>query len=135
MELGGRAAHVRHYSARVSRADDNRLNYLWMSLVVVAVGTATYFGFQVQRAGTKGFWLFAGAPLVAIAFAGALRAHRDGELQGWVRPVWGDPTRGVISAAALVLAAIAMVLTAGCESLRCTTCPDAQNQPPPQRQA
>ena len=85
------------------------LNYLWMALVVLAVGAASYFGFQVERAGTKGFWLLAGAPLVAIALLGALRAYRDGELRGWLRPIWGDPTRGLLSAVALVLAAIGFV--------------------------
>ncbi len=36
---------------------------------------------------------------------------------------------------ALLLAAIVMIFGAGCESMRCLTCPDARNQaaPPPAR--
>jgi membrane protease YdiL (CAAX protease family) len=98
-----------HYSAPVSRPLSQALNYVWIGFVVLVIGTATYMGFQVARAGTQSFWLLLGGPMVAIALLGALRAYRDGELTGWLRPVWGDPTRGVASAALLVLAAIAFV--------------------------
>jgi len=85
------------------------LNYIWVAVIVGVVAAASYHGFQVERAGTVGFWLWVGTPLVVLATLGAARAYRDGELRGWLRPIWGDATRGLVSAAALVLAAIAFV--------------------------
>jgi uncharacterized protein len=93
----------------VAREDRDILNYVLAAAVVLVVGTGAYFGFQVDRAGTRDFWLLTGAPLCVVAVLGAVRAQRDGELAGWLRPVWGDPTRGLLSAVALVLAAVGFV--------------------------
>jgi membrane protease YdiL (CAAX protease family) len=67
--------------------------------------------FSVDRAGTLAFWGWAAGPTVCVAAFALWRAHRDGELAGWMKPVWGDPTRGIASAALLVGAAIAFVHT------------------------
>src|SRR5580658_9343533 len=74
---------------------------------VVAMGTSV--AFSLDRAGTKAFWAWAVLPSVALAGLGLLRAHRDGELRDWLKFVWGDPTRGIGSAAVLVAVALAFV--------------------------
>jgi uncharacterized protein len=68
--------------------------------VIVAIGAA--MAFSPERAGTVSFWAWATLPTVVLACLGLLRAHRDGELRDWLRFVWGDPTRGILSAAAFV---------------------------------
>jgi membrane protease YdiL (CAAX protease family) len=69
----------------------------------------TSVAFSLDRAGTKAFWAWAVLPSVALAGLGLLRAHRDGELRDWLKFVWGDPTRGIGSAAVLVAVALAFV--------------------------
>jgi hypothetical protein len=50
-------------------------------------------------------------------------------------PLSFAPSRVKRLSLALLLAAITVVFGAGCESMRCLTCPDARNQaaPPPTR--
>ena len=84
-------------------------NYAFLVGIVAIVGATSYLAFELPRAGTMGFWLYAGLPSVGLAIAGLARAHRDGELHAWIRPIWGDPTRGLLSAAVLVLGAVLFV--------------------------
>jgi hypothetical protein len=65
--------------------------------------------FSVERAGTVWFWILAAAPSIVVGAFALMRAHRDGELAGWLKPVWGDPTRGILSAILLVGAGLAFV--------------------------
>jgi membrane protease YdiL (CAAX protease family) len=65
--------------------------------------------FSVERAGTVWFWTLAAAPSIVVGAFALMRAHRDGELAGWLKPVWGDPTRGILSAILLVGAGLAFV--------------------------
>ena len=89
-------------------------NALYVVLIVVAVTLASFFGFQLERAGTVNFWLTVGVPAVLIAVVGLARAQKDGELRAWLRPAWGDATRGVIGALALFAFAYGFArLTAG----------------------
>ncbi|MDB4998253.1 MAG: hypothetical protein JWM74_5685 [Myxococcaceae bacterium] len=64
-----------------------------IAVVVVAVAVATYLGFQAPS-GSAQLWLTLCLPTVALAAIGAFRAHKDGELGAWLRPTWGDFTRG-----------------------------------------
>jgi membrane protease YdiL (CAAX protease family) len=75
--------------------------------IVIAVGAT--FAFSLERAGTKSFWAWAVLPSVGLAGLGLARAYRDGELRDWLKFVWGDPTRGIVSAAVMVAAALAFV--------------------------
>jgi len=75
--------------------------------LVIALGAT--FAFSLERAGTPSFWAWAVLPNVAFAGLGLARARRDGELRGWLKFVWGDPTRGIVSAAVMVGAALAFV--------------------------
>lgn len=75
------------------------------ALTAIAVDAA----FSVERAGTVWFWVLAVAPSLIVGLFAMLRAHRDGELVDWLKPVWGDPTRGIVSAIALVGAALAFI--------------------------
>jgi membrane protease YdiL (CAAX protease family) len=95
--------------------DDNPSALSAYSRLLVPVGITAALAYTVQiafaleRAGTKGFWLWAAVPSVVVAAFGLWRAHADGELADWMKPVWGDPTRGIASAALLVGAALAFV--------------------------
>lgn len=74
-------------------------------LVVVVVGLAAFFGFDAVHSGGKDFWLIVGAPTVALACVAIWRARRDGELREWLRPQWGDFTRGFFAAIVLIVGA------------------------------
>jgi membrane protease YdiL (CAAX protease family) len=80
-----------------------------IAVIVAVVGATSYYGWQVSRAGSVGFWVILCVPTLALALAGASRAYRDAELGSWLRPIWGDPTRGIVSAAVLVLCAVGSV--------------------------
>jgi membrane protease YdiL (CAAX protease family) len=77
--------------------------------ITLGLAVTVQIAFALDRAGTKGFWAWAAGPSVVVAAFALWRAHRDGELASWMKPVWGDPTRGIASAALLVGAAIAFV--------------------------
>ncbi|HWL88802.1 MAG TPA: type II CAAX endopeptidase family protein [Polyangiaceae bacterium] len=77
--------------------------------VVLAVGVPAFFGWQIQRAGSLGFWLLVIVPTVVVAAGAVIRAHRDGELRDWVKPRWGDATAGVLGG--LVLSGAAYLFT------------------------
>ena len=81
----------------------------WPVAITVVIALASSIAFSVERSGKTSFWAWIVLPNVAVAVLGLLRAHRDGELRGWLRFVWGDPTRGIVSAALLVGGAIAFV--------------------------
>ncbi len=92
----------------------DRTNAGWIRLawpIGIAALTAASVdaAFSIERAGTIGFWILAAAPSVVVGGYALVRAHRDGELAGWLKPVWGDPTRGILSAILLVGAGIAFV--------------------------
>jgi membrane protease YdiL (CAAX protease family) len=74
-----------------------------IAVVIVAVGVATYFGFN-SPSGSAQLWLTLCLPTIALAAIGAFRAQKDGELAAWLRPTWGDFTRGF---------AVTLVLFAG----------------------
>jgi len=71
-------------------------------LIVLGIAIPAFFGWQIQRAGTSGFWLLVLLPTVVLAVVGAVRAQRVGELGEWVKPRWGDATAGVLSAALML---------------------------------
>src|SRR5580698_6067858 len=77
--------------------------------ITLALGVTVEVAFSLERAGTAAFWGWAAGPTVLVAAFGLWRAHRDGELADWMKPVWGDPTRGIASGALLVGAALAFV--------------------------
>ncbi|MFO0677470.1 MAG: CPBP family intramembrane glutamic endopeptidase [Polyangiaceae bacterium] len=80
--------------------------------VVIVVGAMTTFAFDVVRAGTAAFaGTLLGVYVALAAFALAF-ARREGVLADWLRPVWGDISRGVLSAIALLFAAWAFVRVA-----------------------
>jgi membrane protease YdiL (CAAX protease family) len=77
--------------------------------VVAIVGAGQWLAFDLDRAGGVSFWAWAIGPTALVAVYALVRAHRDGDLEQLVRPAWGDTTRGILSAAMLVAAAIAFV--------------------------
>jgi membrane protease YdiL (CAAX protease family) len=82
-------------------------NYAGIALVTALLAVCQHFAFQLERAGTTAFWVLAVAPNALVALYAGVRAYRDDELKTWMRPVWGDFTRGVLGAAVLFAAAYA----------------------------
>lgn len=80
-------------------------NVAYLVGIVLAIGLGAHFAFQLSRAGQPSFVLWIGVPTVALAVAGAARAHRDGVLKSWMSVRSGDFTRGFVSAALLFGAA------------------------------
>lgn len=64
-----------------------------IGLVVVVTGLSAYFGLSSPPGSTR-LWLTLALPTIALAAVALLRAHNDGELEAWMRPTWGDFTRG-----------------------------------------
>jgi membrane protease YdiL (CAAX protease family) len=77
--------------------------------VTVVVGAGSFCAFSLERAGTWPFWAWTALPTIVLAGLGILRAQKDGELSEWLRFVWGDPTRGIVSAAFLVATSLGFV--------------------------
>lgn len=69
--------------------------------IVAVIAFASHMAFQPSRAGTPGVFLWIGAPTVALAIAGCVRAWQDGVLRDWFRIRSGDFTRGFLGAALL----------------------------------
>src|SRR3954469_826514 len=90
-------------------------NGVFVALIAIGLATTTFLAFQLSRAGTTDFWMLAGGPMVVLAVVGALRAKRDGELSSWLRPAWGDATRGVLGALGMFVLAygFARITTGG----------------------
>ena len=76
-------------------------NVLYLAAIVVVVAAASYFAFDVSRAGTHLFFVAFAAPTVALAIAGVVRARNDGVLKSWIAVKSGDFSRGFAAAAVL----------------------------------
>lgn len=69
--------------------------------IVAAIAAASQIAFDLSNAGRPAVFLIMGAPTVAIAAIGLVRARRDGELREWLSVRGGDFTRGFVAAALL----------------------------------
>lgn len=98
-----------HPDAAEAREGSAVLGWLAIASIVVLIGAGMQLAFGWDRGGAGPFWLGAIGPVVLVAAYALLRAARDGVLAQMVRPVWGDATRGIGSAALLVAAAMALV--------------------------
>jgi uncharacterized protein len=86
---------------------------------VVIVGAGVHLAFDLERAGSPSFWLYATLPTLLVAIVATVRAGRDGELREMLQPAWGDMTRGILSAGLLLGGAIGFAhLVAGAGSPR-----------------
>jgi CAAX protease family protein len=75
--------------------------FAFVALAVAVTGTATYFAFQPQRAGTIGFWGLTAGSTAVMGGVAAVWAKREDFLREWLTPQWGDFTRGAVGAALL----------------------------------
>lgn len=109
----GRATPLRSGGLSVYRADVGASEKVRaaavVALVTLAVGTALTVAFSVSRAGEPSFYAWSVGPYLAVAATAALIASKRGELGAWLRPGWGDVTRGFLGAAILFVAAFAFV--------------------------
>src|ERR1700733_83243 len=114
--------HDAHATSRGSRPEPSRTSaeqrdrtnagvgrLVWPIAITLLTAATVHVAFSVERAGTVWFWTLAAAPSIVVGAFALMRAHRDGELAGWLKPVWGDPTRGILSAILLVGAGLAFV--------------------------
>ncbi len=85
-------------------------NVLGIVLITAIVATGNHLAFQLERAGASSFWALAVLPSLAIAVVAAAiagRVNEGGGVAQWMRPVWGDFTRGVVGAAIVFAVAYA----------------------------
>jgi uncharacterized protein len=80
-------------------------NVVYLVAIVLAIGIAAQFAFDLERAGSLEFLLILGVPNVALAAVAVERARRDGVLRSWLSVRSGDFTRGFVAAALLFGAA------------------------------
>src|SRR5262249_22662909 len=73
--------------------------------ITATIMVATHYAFQLERAGTKAFWIAAIAPVSILAVLALVRGHFAGDLKTWMRPAWGDFTRGIFGAAVVFVVA------------------------------
>jgi membrane protease YdiL (CAAX protease family) len=73
----------------------------FIAAAVVVTGVFSYLAFSPERSGSLAFWALAVGPTVVLAAAASAWAGREGYLGEWLRPRWGDFTRGVLGAVAL----------------------------------
>ncbi len=77
----------------------------FVAAAVVVTGVFSYLAFSPDRSGSVAFWALALGPSVALAAVASLWAGREGFLAEWLKPRWGDFTRGVLGAVGLFCAA------------------------------
>lgn len=70
------------------------------AFVFAVVSGATYWAFQLVRAGSLAFWLAIAIPYAVLAGIGVYRAQRDGVMAEWLTPRGGDFSLGFVGAAA-----------------------------------
>jgi membrane protease YdiL (CAAX protease family) len=76
-------------------------NSVYLAAIVLTIGVASRFAFDISRAGSPSFYFFMAVPTVLIAGLGVARAKHDGVLKDWLAVRGGDFTRGFVAAAAL----------------------------------
>jgi membrane protease YdiL (CAAX protease family) len=72
-----------------------------IAATVAVTGTASYFAFLPQSAGTIAFWVFAVGPTLVLGALAATWGKREEFLREWLTPKWGDFTRGAAGAVLL----------------------------------
>lgn len=80
-------------------------------VAVFLTALTAFCAFLPERSGTLAFWAFACGPTIVLAGVGAWWALREDLLREWLRPAWGDATRGVLGAIGLYGAGWAFVHT------------------------
>jgi len=83
--------------------------WLGIAAIVVFIGAGMRFAFDLERAGSPWFWVYAIVPSAVVAVVAVARAARDGEVAELIQPAWGDATRGLLSAAILFGVAVGAV--------------------------
>ncbi len=78
-------------------------------LIVSTIGFALSRGFNADNEGKLGFLLWTTAPTLLIAVIAIVRAVRRGEVGRWLKPEWGDITRGFLAGLFLFVCAFVFV--------------------------
>jgi len=78
-------------------------------LIVSTIGFALSRGFNADNEGRLGFLLWTTVPTMLIAVIAIARAVRRGEVGRWLKPEWGDITRGFLAGLFLFVCAFVFV--------------------------
>ena len=84
-------------------------NVAYLVGIVATIAAASYFAFDLSRAGTPALFLIMAVPTVVLAGIGVLRAKNDGILKSWISVKSGDFSRGFAAAALLFGASYAFM--------------------------
>lgn len=76
-------------------------NIGYLAGIVLTIAVASWFAFDVSRAGTSAVFIYMGVPTVALALVGVWRAKSDGVMKEWFGVKSGDFSRGFGAAAGL----------------------------------
>jgi membrane protease YdiL (CAAX protease family) len=90
--------------------------FAWLAVIVASVGVASYFAFDKERAETAWVFIIMAIPTVSIAAASLVYAKKEELIDAWVKPKWGDFTRGFVATILMfgaVLAVTKVVMPAG----------------------
>jgi membrane protease YdiL (CAAX protease family) len=78
-------------------------------LIVGTIGFALARGFNADNAGQLGFLLWTSVPTLLVAVIAIVRAIPRGDVARWLRPEWGDITRGFLAGLLLFVCAFVFV--------------------------
>ncbi len=70
----------------------------FVALTTVITAVASYVAFSLPSSGTLAFWGLSAGPTVVVAALAAAWAKHEELLYEWLRPTWGDFTRGLAGA-------------------------------------
>jgi membrane protease YdiL (CAAX protease family) len=80
----------------------------FVAVAAALTAVTSYFAFSPTAGGVT-FWALAAGTPVLLGAVAAGWAAREGVLREWLRPHWGDATRGLLGAAALYATGLAFV--------------------------
>ncbi|HEX7667733.1 MAG TPA: CPBP family glutamic-type intramembrane protease, partial [Polyangiaceae bacterium] len=83
----------------------DRLQVVWLAVIVASVGAAAGFASSARFAGTATMVAIYGGVTVVLALVAAWRAWQEEALGDWLRPVGLDITRGCFAGGFLLFAA------------------------------
>jgi membrane protease YdiL (CAAX protease family) len=78
-------------------------------LIVATIGFALARGFDADNEGKLGFLLWTSVPTLVVAVIAIVRAIPRGDVARWLKPEWGDITRGFLAGLLLFVCAFVFV--------------------------
>lgn len=82
---------------------------VWLAVIVLPISFGLWRGFSIDNEGKLGFLLWTTLPTLLLAIVALLRAYGRGDLGKWLKPTWGDVTRGFLAGVLLFVASFVFV--------------------------